>query len=190
MNNMLDPCLEFSRRSRWLKAYYFFRSGFSVLWVAASMTLGLQSAEIATILLILYPAWDAVVNFIDAQQSGGLSWNKAQAANVVVSAVATFAVVVSLQLGEDFVLAVFGSWAILWGGLQVNAALRFWKGLEAQWAMVMILGGAQSTFVGAFFIWLSQFAAPLITNVAYYASLHAICFFIAAMWMTVSDFRR
>ena len=70
---------------QWLTRYYFTRAGFSAVWVAAALTAGQQSASIAAALLIIYPAWDAAANFVDALSHGGLGNNRTQAINVAVS---------------------------------------------------------------------------------------------------------
>src|SRR5438093_433114 len=50
-------------KEHWLKRYYFARSVFSIIWVAAALTAGRQSFTVAAVLLLLYPAWDAIANF-------------------------------------------------------------------------------------------------------------------------------
>ncbi len=58
-------------QEQWLKLYYFARTVFSVVWVAAAFTVGQHSWVIAAILLVAYPAWDALANVVDASRSGG-----------------------------------------------------------------------------------------------------------------------
>lgn len=96
--------------AHWLKSYYFIRAGVSVVWVAGAFILG-SSMPIAAALLLAYPAWDAVANFVDAQRSGGLKDNGSQAFNAAVSAITTIAVAIALGQGMHAVLAVFGVWA-------------------------------------------------------------------------------
>src|ERR1700712_4442025 len=98
-----------SAASHWLRSYYFTRAAFSVAWVAAAFTIG-KSMPIAAVLLVAYPAWDALANFVDARQSGGISRNPSQALNVVVSVVTATAVAVALGHSMNAVLAVFGVW--------------------------------------------------------------------------------
>jgi uncharacterized membrane protein HdeD (DUF308 family) len=186
-NNL--PNFARSSQKRWLKLYYFIRTAFSAVWVAAALTVGQYSPTIAVILLVAYPAWDAAANYLDASRSGGLVQNRTQTINVVVSVATTLAVIVALQIGINWVFAVFGAWAILSGLLQLGTAVRRWKSYGAQWTM--ILSGGQSALVGAFFI--LQFrmpTMPLITSVAGYAALGAFYFLISAVWLSVSDLRR
>jgi uncharacterized membrane protein HdeD (DUF308 family) len=188
---MMDSHTDFVRSSqeRWLKLYYFTRTAFSAVWVAAAFTVGQHSLTIAAVLLVAYPAWDAAANYFDASRSGGLAQNRTQAINVVVSLATTLAVVVALQMSMNWVLAVFGAWAILSGLLQLGTAVRRWKSYGAQWAM--ILSGGQSALAGVFFIVQARMPTPpSITNVAGYAALGAFYFLVSAVWLSVSELRR
>lgn len=181
--------LVFADRERWLKQYYFIRAAFSVAWVAAAFTAAPSSSAIAAALLVLYPAWDAAANLVDGLRSGGLTQNRTQALNVLVSLVTTVAVIVALQTSMNGVLGVFGAWAILSGLLQLGTAIRRWKSFGAQWAMV--LSGGQSALAGGFFIFQATTpAVPSIANVAGYAAVGALYFLVSALWLTVSDWRR
>lgn len=172
----------------WLKPYYFSRAAFSIAWVAAAVTLGRQMPMLAALLLVLYPAWDALANAIDARRNGGLGRNATQALNVAASGVAAVAVALALGRGMQAVLAVFGAWAILAGVLQLATGVRRWKAHGAQWAMV--LSGAQSALAGGFFIARAGGAAtPTIVDIAPYAAFGAFYFLVSALWLTVSGLR-
>jgi len=176
-------------REQWLKVYYFIRAAFSVAWVVAAFAVGSPSAAIAGALLVLYPAWDAAANLVDALRSGGLTQNRTQALNVLVSLVTTVAVLVALQMSMNGVLGVFGAWAILSGLLQLGTAIRRWRSFGAQWAMV--LSGGQSALAGGFFIFQATTPmSPTIANVAGYAAVGAIYFLVSAVWLTVTEWRR
>jgi uncharacterized membrane protein HdeD (DUF308 family) len=176
-------------REQWLKFYYFIRAAFSVAWVVAAFAVGPSSAAIAGALLVLYPAWDAAANLVDALRSGGLAQNRTQALNVLVSLVTTVAVLVALQMSMNGVLGVFGAWAILSGLLQLGTAIRRWRSFGAQWAMV--LSGGQSALAGGFFIFQATTPmSPTIANVAGYAAVGAIYFLVSAVWLTVTEWRR
>lgn len=188
---MIDDQMSFARTSeeQWLRRYYFTRTAFSVVWVAVAFTIGHETPAIGMILLIVYPAWDALANYIDASRSGGLARNRTQTINVVVSTVTTLAVVIALTISMNWVIGVFGLWAILSGLLQLGTAARRWKNYGAQWAM--ILSGGQSALAGAFFIFQARMPTPpSISNVAGYAALGAFYFLVSAMWLTVSQMRR
>ncbi|HWW56044.1 MAG TPA: DUF308 domain-containing protein [Sphingopyxis sp.] len=175
--------------STWLKRYYFARFAVSAAWVALAFTAGKSNPALAAIMLIGYPLWDALANYVDARQSGGLGSNKTQLLNFVVSLLTAVAVAIALGKGMNAVLAVFGVWAIFAGLLQLATALRRWKTAGAQWAMV--LSGAQSSLAGIFFVKMAGGTAPVgITDVAPYAAFGAFYFFVSAAWLMVSDARK
>ncbi|MFB4373599.1 DUF308 domain-containing protein [Agrobacterium sp. CR_3] len=174
---------------QWLKQYYFTRAAFSVLWVAAALTAGRHSFAVAAALLIIYPAWDAIANVIDATRSGGLAANRSQAINVAASSVMTIAVILALTMNMNWVLGAFGLWAIFSGLLQLGTAVRRRKTNGGQWAM--ILSGSQSSVVGALFIFQAQMPQePSIATVAGYAGVGAFYFLVSAIWLTIALSRR
>ena len=175
--------------TQWLKQYYFLRAAFSVAWVIAALVIAPGSAVIAATLLVAYPAWDAAANYLDALCSGGLEQNRTQGLNVLVSLATAIAVALALQVSMNWVLGIFGAWAMLSGLLQLGTALRRWKRFGAQWAMV--LSGGQSALAGGFFIFQATMpAAPSIANVAGYAAVGALYFLVSALWLTVGTWRR
>ena len=176
-------------KEQWLTRCYLNRAGFYAVWVAAALTVGQQSASIAAALLIIYPAWDAAANFVDASRNGGLGNNRTQAINVAVSSVMTVAVVVALTMSMNWVLSAFGLWAIFSGVLQLGTAVRRWRTSGGQWAMV--LSGGQSAVAGVFFIAQARMPEPpSIANIAGYAGLGAFYFLVSAVWRSVSHMRR
>jgi len=188
---MIDRHTDITRiqEERWLKRYYLARTAFSAVWVALAFAIGQHSAPVAAALLIVYPAWDALANYIDMSRSGGMAANRTQAINGIISVVTTIAVIVALQSTTNGVLAVFGAWAILAGLLQLGTAVRRWKRFGAQWAM--ILSGGQSALAGAFFIAQAHTStAPAITRIAGYAAVGAIYFLISALWLFAAQMRR
>lgn len=173
----------------WLKSYYFVRFAVSAAWVALAFTVARTMPPLAAIMLVAYPAWDALANFLDAQRTGGMSRNKSQLLNFVISALATLAVAVALTRSMNTVLAVYGVWAVLSGVFQLITAVRRWKTNGAQWAM--ILSGAQSALAGLFFVKMAGGIEDIgITNVAPYAAFGAFYFLVSAVWLTAGDIRR
>jgi uncharacterized membrane protein HdeD (DUF308 family) len=175
--------------NEWLKPYYFSRAAFSVIWVLAAFTVGKSMPGAAAALLLVYPAWDAAANFVDARRHGGLRRNIPQSLNMIASAVTAAGVAIALGISMNAVLGVFGVWAVLSGLFQLATGVRRWKYAGAQWAM--ILSGAQSALAGAFFV--NQATAPTvpsITDIAPYAAFGAFYFLLSALWLTVSDMRR
>ena len=187
MDRKAGPSL--ADKQRWVKHYYFFRAAFSVVWVGLAFAVGHHSPGIAAALLVAYPAWDALANYIDMSRSGGSLENRTQAINIFVSLAMTVAVIVALRVSMAGVLKVFGIWAILSGFLQLSTAVRRWKKFGAQWAM--ILSGAQSALAGGLFFTQAHAPAPdEIVKVAGYAAVGAAYFLISATWLTVSEMRR
>ncbi|KQU97332.1 DUF308 domain-containing protein [Devosia sp. Root105] len=171
-----------SAPASWLRTYAFIRFGVSAAWVAAALLLAPFNPAIAAVLLVIYPAWDAAANFVDAQRNGGLSHNPLHLLNVIVSVITTIAVIVALGQGMAAVIVVFGVWAILSGLLQLVTAVRRWAS-GGQWAMV--LSGAQSALAGGFFVFSAgTMPNPGITLIAGYAAFGAVYFLVTAVWLS------
>lgn len=172
----------------WLKRYYALRFGVSTVWVVLAFTAARTAPMLAAIMLIAYPAWDAVANYVDASRSGGLARNKSQMLNFIVSLVTAVAVALALRQGMHVVLGVFGVWAVLSGLFQLVTALRRRKAYGAQWAM--ILSGAQSGLAGAHMLSKAAGVLPAgIADIAPYAAFGAFYFLVSALWLTISDVR-
>ena len=175
--------------SRWLRRYYFTRFAVSAAWVALAVFVATTAPVLAAIMLVGYPAWDALANFIDAQRHGGLDRNRTQLLNLIASSITAVAVVIALGDSMNSVLRVFGIWAVLAGLLQLATAVGRWKSYGAQWAM--ILSGAQSALAGVFFVTMAGRAASVgIIDVAPYAAFGAFYFLISAIWLTWSEARK
>ncbi|TIV68921.1 MAG: DUF308 domain-containing protein [Mesorhizobium sp.] len=173
----------------WLKRYYYLRFAVSAAWVAAAFTVAKDSPPLAAVMLVAYPVWDALANYVDAQRTGGLSRNRSQLLNVVASIVTAVAVAVALGRSMNAVLAVYGVWAVVSGAFQLLTAARRWKTNGAQWAM--ILSGAQSALAGLFFVKMAGGTEAIgIANVAPYAAFGAFYFLVSAVWLSVSDIVR
>jgi len=173
----------------WLKTYYYLRFAVSAIWVAFAFTVAKAMPPLAAVMLVAYPAWDALANYLDASRSGGLTRNKSQMLNLVVSLVTAVAVAATLPHGMHPVLQIFGVWAVLSGLFQLLTGVRRWKSYGAQWAM--ILSGAQSGLAGAHMLSKAAGAAPVsIADIAPYAAFGAFYFLISAVSLTVRGSRR
>lgn len=165
-----------------LRNFYLTRGLVAAAWVAAAFTVGKSAPLAAAVLLVAYPAWDALANLVDAACSGGLARNRSQALNAVMSGIAAFAILFALGDAKS-VVALFGAWAIVAGLLQLVTGLRRWKAFGAQWSMV--LSGAQSALAGGFFIKQALGGTVHgITDVAPYAAFGAFYFLVSALWLT------
>jgi uncharacterized membrane protein HdeD (DUF308 family) len=175
--------------SRWLKRYYFARFLFSAVWVLFAFAVARDVPTLAAAMLVGYPAWDAIANFVDARRSGGFGRNEAQLLNFGVSIVTALAVLVALGHGMNAVLFVFGIWAGLSGVLQLAAAVGRRKTAGAQWAM--ILSGAQSALAAVLMIRRAGGSEPVgIASVAPYAAFGAFYFLVSAVSLAVRDARK
>ena len=172
----------------WLKTYYYLRFVVSAIWVALAFTLARSAPALAAVMLVAYPAWDALANYLDASRSGGLASNKTQMLNFVVSIVTAVAVASALGRGMHTVLNIFGVWATLAGLFQLATAVRRWKSFGAQWAMV--LSGAQSGLAGVHMLVKAAGTAPVgIADIAPYAAFGAFYFLVSAVSLTITDAR-
>lgn len=173
--------------SRWLRRFYFVRAAFSITWILAAIMAAGHAWAVA-LLVVLYPAWDALANFRDAKRNGGLRANRSQALNVIISSIMTAALAAALTRDWHTVLAVFGLWAILSGGLQLFTATRRWRRYGAQ--TVMFLSGAQSSLVGCFMISKAlAAAAPSVADLIPYVGFGATYFLISAIWLSFTSLR-
>ena len=173
----------------WLKTYYYLRFGVSAIWVVLAFTVARSVLPLAAVMLVAYPAWDAIANYLDASRSGGLGKNKSQMLNVIVSVVTAIAVALTLGHSMHAVLQIFGVWAALSGLFQLVTGVRRWKSYGAQWAM--ILSGAQSGLAAAFMLHKAAGIAPVgIADIAPYAAFGAFYFLVSAVSLTISDARR
>jgi len=173
----------------WLRTYYYLRFAISAAWVALAFTIARTVPPLAALMLVAYPAWDALANYLDAGRSGGLARSKSQMLNMVASVVTASAVAVTLPHGMHAVLEIFGVWAVLSGLFQLITGVRRWRLHGAQWAM--ILSGAQSGLAGAHMLGKAAGAAPVgIADVAPYAAFGAFYFLVSAVSLTVGRARR
>jgi len=173
----------------WLKTYYYLRFGVSAIWVALAFTVANSVMPLAAVMLVAYPAWDAIANYLDASRSGGLAKNKSQMLNLIVSIVTAIAVALTLGRGMHAVLQIFGVWAALSGLFQLVTGVRRWKSYGAQWAM--ILSGAQSGLAATHMLHKAAGIAPVsIGDIAPYAAFGAFYFLVSAVSLTISDARR
>ena len=161
-----------------LRKLYFVRAAFSVAWVILIALFAKTSIEVATFLLIIYPAWDVVGTFLDIRANYSSPSKTPQYVNAIISGITTIAVGFALQKGVPTALIVFGIWAIGTGLIQLILGLRRRKSLVGQWPM--IISGAQSVLGGTSFIILAHDPTKGITSLAGYAAFGAFYYLLAA----------
>lgn len=161
-----------------LRKLYFTRAAFSVVWVILVALLAKTSLGIASVLLIIYPAWDVVGTFLDIRANHNSPSKTPQYVNAVISGITTVAVGIALQKGVPEALIVFGAWAIGTGLIQLILGLRRRKFLGGQWPM--IISGGQSVLGGTSFIILAHDPSKGISSLAGYAAFGAFYYLLAA----------
>jgi uncharacterized membrane protein HdeD (DUF308 family) len=164
----------------WSRRYYFVRFAFSAVWVVSAVTIAGSAPQLTDVLLISYPAWDAIANLVDASRTGGIGRNGPQLLNVVVSVITTAAVIIALEDNMDKVIVIFAIWAGFSGILQLVTAVQPDKSSGARWPMV--LSGAQSA--------LAAFYMVKISAIVPYAAFGAFYFLVSAIWLSVSNIRK
>ena len=165
-----------------LRNFYFLRAFAAFAWVALASLSSSASRLVVGALLVLYPAWDAVANVIDARRSGGWQANPGQKFNALTSMIIAvcMAVVFTLRGNAGGVL-VFGVWALLAGLFQLAVGIRRRK-LGGQ--AFMMISGAQSALAGVVFSIQAFGATPGIAQLAPYAAFGGFYFLLAALWLT------
>jgi uncharacterized membrane protein HdeD (DUF308 family) len=164
--------------ARSLRKLYFTRAAFSVVWVVLIALFAKTSMGIASVLLIIYPAWDVVGTFLDIRANHSSPSKTPQYVNAVISGITTVTVGIALQKGVPEALIVFGAWAIGTGLIQLILGLRRRKFLGGQWPM--IISGGQSIIGGTSFILLAHDPTKGITSLGGYAAFGAFYYLLAA----------
>jgi uncharacterized membrane protein HdeD (DUF308 family) len=165
-----------------LRNFYLLRAGVAFAWVAAVLLSSPAPTALAGTLLVLYPAWDALANLLDARRSGGLRANPGQSFNALVSAVTAVAMAIAFALhGNAGGVLVFGTWALLAGLFQLAVGIRRRK-LGGQ--VFMMISGAQSALAGVFFVIQSLGTAPGLAQLAPYAGFGGLYFLLSAVWLS------
>lgn len=166
--------------ARALRSLYFTRTAFSIIWVTLVALFAKTSPGFATVLLIIYPAWDVVGTLLDirANKHSGASLTP-QYINAGISIITTIAVIIAIQKGVSEALIVFGVWAILTGAIQLVLGIKRRRLLGGQWPM--ILSGGQSTIAGISFIAMAHAPNMGIANLAGYSAFGAFYYLLSAI---------
>jgi uncharacterized membrane protein HdeD (DUF308 family) len=164
--------------ARSLRKLYIIRAAVSIVWVTLVFLFAKTSIGMASVLLVIYPAWDVIGTFLDIRANQNSTSKTPQYINAAISAITTLAVGLALQKGIPEALIVFGAWAILTGLIQLVLGLRRRKLLGGQWPM--ILSGGQSMIAGISFVAMAHDPAMGIVNLAGYSAFGAFYYLLAA----------
>lgn len=162
-----------------LRKLYFTRVLFSIIWIALVITVAKTNDTLATILFIIYPAWDVLATLFDVKANPPTANKSPQYVNIGIGILTTIAVIIALQRGIPEALMVFGVWAILTGLIQLILGIRRRKHFEGQWPM--IISGAQSMLAGGFIIATAHNPNQGVASLAGYAAFGAFYFALAAL---------
>src|ERR1700742_2493038 len=80
-----------------LRKLYFVRAGFAFLWFILIAIFAKKNADIAAVLLIIYPIWDAIAIFFDIMINPASASKTPQYVNLAISVVTAVAVVFALR---------------------------------------------------------------------------------------------
>jgi uncharacterized membrane protein HdeD (DUF308 family) len=161
-----------------LRALYFTRAAFSIIWILLVVTLANTNGAAAMILFIIYPLWDVIATFFDIKSIPPSASRTPQYVNVAIGIITTIAVSIALQRGIAEALIVFSAWAILTGLIQLIVGLHRRKQLDGQWPM--IISGGQSMLAGVSIFLKAHTPGSGINILAGYAAFGAFYFLLAA----------
>lgn len=160
-----------------LRNLYFARTGFALVWAAVFASTGSSLGALAAILLVVYPAVDAVAAIVDARSTRDRSTRAVTLTNVVISTVAAVGLGVAAAGDIADVLLAWGIWAIVSGLVQLVGAVRR-RALGGQ--RFLMASGGLSVLAGSSFA-ASSADATSMTGLAGYAVLGGIFFLVSAL---------
>lgn len=172
-----------AKNAKSLRTLYFVRAAFSIVWVILVALFAKTSFNIASALLIIYPAWDVLGTILDIRAQNTGASKMPQYINAAISAITTIAVGFALEKGVPEAIIVFGIWAILTGLIQLILGLRRRIIMGGQWPMV--ISGGQSTLGGISFILLAHDPTMGIASLAGYAAFGAFYYLLAAFRLKI-----
>ena len=161
-----------------LRTLYFLRASFAIIWAILVSVFAKTNAGVASVLFIIYPAWDALATYLDIRANPAGVSKTPQYVNAAISIITTIAVALTLPKVPQ-ALMVFGAWAILTGLIQLILGLRRRRQLGGQWPM--IISGGQSMLGGSSFIILAHAPTMGVASLAGYAAFGAFYFLLAAV---------
>lgn len=162
-----------------LRRLYFTRFGFTLVWAALLFLTGGAAGVFLTILLILYPLFDAAaVAWQLRADDEGRRAKVSEGINIVVSVLVAIALGWASTVSVSAALTVWGVWAIAAGLPQLITAIRHHR---SGGQVPQMLSGGISVFAGAAFVAQGLQGSEMITGVAGYALLGAVFFLISAL---------
>jgi uncharacterized membrane protein HdeD (DUF308 family) len=165
--------------SRSLRRLYFIRAAFAVVWAALLIVASMNAGPLLTVLLVIYPLFDAGAVFWQLRadpaedRSSASEW-----VNVVVSVLVAIALGIASTFSTSAALIVWGLWAIGAGIPQLISAIR---NRRTGGQVPQMLSGGISVLAGSAFAIQGLQGAQSIAGVGGYATLGAIFFLVSAI---------
>ena len=166
-----------------LRRLYFVRFGFTVVWAALLFATGGAPGLFLTVLLIVYPLFDAASVFWQIRSEGdGRRAKVSEWINVVVSVVVAIVLGWASTVSLSLALTVWGVWAIGAGLPQLITAIR---NRRSGGQVPQMLSGGISVLAGGAFAAQGLQGSGMIIGVAGYALVGAVFFLVSAVRLTV-----
>lgn len=162
-----------------LRRLYLTRFVFAVVWAGLVFATAATSGPPLTVLLVIYPLFDAgavawqMRAEKESQRSHASAW-----INVIVSVAVAVALGVASRIAISAALAVWGVWAIGSGIAQLVTAIR---NRRSGGQVAQMLSGGISVFAGAGFLTQGLQGTESISGTSGYAVLGGIFFLISAI---------
>jgi uncharacterized membrane protein HdeD (DUF308 family) len=166
-----------------LRRLYFIRFAFAIVWAGIVFATAAMGGPLLTILLVIYPLFDAgsvlwqLRAHPDSSRSKVSEW-----VNVVVSVVVAIALGIASTVSVAAVLIIWGAWAIGSGIPQLITAVR---NRRSGGQVAQMLSGGISVFAGASFLVQGLQGGGMLAGPAGYAVLGGIFFLISAIRLSM-----
>ncbi|KFG73757.1 DUF308 domain-containing protein [Streptomyces mutabilis] len=172
-----------------LRSLHLVRVAFSLIWVAlvvttsASLVSTDKPTAAASVLLVIYPLWDAVATLLERRLAGTGPKDRVGAINVALGLVTAAGMLAAVFSTIGTALLVFGVWALFSGAIQLVVAIRRRRTVGAQWPMV--ISGGLSVLAGGSFAAMSASPTSGLSSVAGYSAFGAFWFLVSVIALTV-----
>lgn len=166
-----------------LRRLYFVRFAFTLVWAALLLLTGGAMGPFLTILLIMYPLFDAASVYWQIRAEGDDRRAKvSEWINVVVSVLVAITLGWASTVSTSVALTVWGVWAIGAGLPQLITAIR---NRRSGGQVPQMLSGGISLFAGGAFVAQGLSGSEMIVGVAGYALVGAVFFLVSAVRLSV-----
>lgn len=171
-----------------LRRLYLVRAAFAVVWSVALIATASLGGPLLTVLLIVYPLFDAAAVLWQMRAEGQTRRARpSEWINVVVSVLVALALGIASSLSVAAALAIWGVWAIGAGIPQLVTAIR---NRSTGGQVPQMLSGGISVLAGSAFLVQGLQGATAIAGVGGYAIVGAVFFLVSALRLGILLKRR